>query len=279
MSGDEHVFSRAEEFLGIFKRGAEFSRELLVENERLRSELMRLQDRQQTAATSPEQWSKLRHELLERIHTLEEECTSMRGRLADVEEENGQFARRYVEIEEENNNLANLYVASYQLHSTLDMVEVLQIITEIVINLIGAEVFAIYLLDEATDELGAIAAEGMPASRFPTGRLGRGELGEAVASLETTCRDGTHSDDLERPLVCVPLVVQERPLGAIAIYRLLQQKEGVTTLDRELFNLLGCLAATAIFAARLYSQSDRKPNTIRGFIDLLASSAESPGDM
>jgi hypothetical protein len=279
MSGDEHALSRAEEFLGIFKRGAEFSRELLVENERLRSELMRLQDRQQAAATSPEQWSKLRHELLERIHSLEEECTSVTGRLAEVEEQNSQFARRYVEIEEENNNLANLYVASYQLHSTFEMVEVLQIITEIAINLIGAEIFAIYLLDEATDELGAIAAEGVPASRLPTGRLGRGDLGEAVANLETTCRDGTHSDDLERPLVCVPLVVRGRPLGAIAIYRLLQQKDGFTTLDRELFNALGCHAATAIFAALLYSQSDRKPNTIQGFIDLLASSDEPPGGM
>ena len=47
----------------------------------------------------------------------------------------------YVEIEEENNNLANLYVASYQLHSTLDSSEVLKVVLEIVINLIGAEIF------------------------------------------------------------------------------------------------------------------------------------------
>ena len=199
----------------------------------------------------------------------------MKGRLAQVEEENGRFAHRYREIARENDSLANLYVASYQLHSTLDIVEVLQIITEIVINLIGAEVFAIYLLDEPTGELGAIAAEGMAASGFPPSRLGQGELGEAVASLETTCRDGTHSEDLERPLVCVPLVVQGRPLGAIAIYRLLSQKERFTALDHELFAVLGGHAGTAIFAARLHSQSASGPNTIQGFIDLLA---ESPGD-
>jgi hypothetical protein len=33
--------------------------------------------------------------------------------------------------------------------------------------------------------------------------------------------------------------------------------------------LLAGHAATAIFAARLYSQSERKRNTIQGFIDLL----------
>ena len=72
------------------------------------------------------------------------------------------------------------------------------------------------------------------------------------------------------PLVVIPLQIQKRPIGAIAIYSLLQQKEGFTALDHELFNLLGGHAATAIFAARLYSQSERKLNTIQGFLDLLA---------
>ena len=63
--------------------------------------------------------------------------------------------------------------------------------------------------------------------------------------------------------------VQERPIGAIAIHKLLQQKSGFSALDHELFTLLGGHAATAVFAARLYSQSERKLNTIQGFIDLL----------
>ena len=58
-------------------------------------------------------------------------------------------------------------------------------------------------------------------------------------------------------------------LGAIAIYRLLAQKDGFSALDHELFTLLAGHAATAIFAARLHSLSERKLNTIQGFIDLL----------
>jgi nitrate/nitrite-specific signal transduction histidine kinase len=271
MSGDEHVLSRAEEFLGIFKRGAEFSRELLVENERLRSELMRLQDRQQTAATSPEQWSKLRHELLERIHTLEQECTSVRGRLAEVGEENGQFARRYVEIEEENNNLANLYVASYQLHSTLDPSEVLKVILEIVINLIGAEYFCVYVCDEQSDVLRPVAAEGGGIDGFPEVRLGEGPVGESVVSGEVMSSEGSDLAPMEggQPVVCIPLRVEDKPVGAIVIHRLLSQKDGFSALDQELFTLLAGHAATAIFASRLYAQSERKLNTIQGFIDLL----------
>jgi hypothetical protein len=264
-----NLFARGEEFLTLFRRGAEFTKELLRENERLRHQLVEHEQEQQTAARTPEDWGKLRIELAQKLRSLEEECASYRERLLQVEEENRQFVERYLEIEEENNNLANLYVASYQLHSTLDLDEVLKIIIEIVINLIGAEVFAVYLFDGNSQDLAVAASEGLPPSAFPKCALGSGPLGKAVASTETTCWDTARSDDLRQPIVCIPLAIQKRPIGAIAIYSLLQQKNGFTALDHELFTLLGGHAATAIFAARLYSQSERKLNTIQGFIDLL----------
>jgi len=266
---DGKLSSRAEDFLALFNKGAEFTRELLKENERLRSRLAAVTDRQESAARDPSDWDKLRYELMNRIATLEEECTSVRERLDQVELENSQFAQRYVEVEEENNNLANLYVSSYQLHSTLDLDEVIRIITEIVINLIGAEVFAIYLIDGEDSQLTPVASEGMELSAFPKAKLGVGVLGKAVAQNEATCWNTQSSDDLSQPIVCVPLVVQNRPIGAIAVFGLLAQKAGFSALDHELFNMLGGHAATAIFAAKLYSQSERKLNTIQGFIDLL----------
>ena len=269
MSEQDKLSTRAEDFLALFNKGAEFTRELLKENERLRSRLAAVTDRQESAARNPGDWEKLRRELMTRIATLEEECTTVRERLDQVELENSQFAQRYVEVEEENNNLANLYVSSYQLHSTLDLGEVIRIITEIVINLIGAEVFAVYLIEGEGQDLVPVASEGMEVAAFPKATLGVGVLGKAVASNEATCWDTQSSDDLTQPIVCVPLVVQNRAIGAIAVYGLLAQKDGFSALDHELFNMLGGHAATAIFAAKLYSQSERKLNTIQGFIDLL----------
>ena len=270
--------TRGEEFLHAFKRGMEFTKELLHENERLRRRLAEVEDRQQSAARSPADWEKLRHELIGRIRGLEHEHASLRERLREVEAENQSFAGRYVEIEEENNTLANLYVASYQLHSTLDVDEVLRITIEIVINLIGADAFAIYLLDARQQELRAVAAEGLDAAQLPRCRVGEGRLGEAVAAgralaFEAEARGeagAARRIDLERPLVCIPLRVEREPMGAIAIFGLLQQKQGFSTLDHELFEVLAGHAATALFAARLYSQSERKLSTIQGFIDLLA---------
>jgi hypothetical protein len=268
-----NLSTRGEEFLNAFKRGMEFTRELLHENERLRRRLAELEDSQQSAARSPGDWDKLRHELLGRIRGLEHEHASLRERLREVEQENVSFAGRYVEIEEENNHLANLYVASYQLHSTLDLDEVLRITIEIVINLIGADAFAIYLLDARQQELRAVAAEGLDAAQLPRCRVGEGRLGEAVATgqaLAVGPEPGAERRlDFERPLVCIPLRVEQQPLGAIAIFGLLPQKQGFTALDHELFEVLAGHAATALFAARLYSQSERKLSTIQGFIDLL----------
>lgn len=264
----EGLFSRAEEVLGLFRKGAEFTQELLRDNERLRRDLARVET-QQLAASDEQAWEKLRRELVARIASLEGERTDMLERLRAVEDENRHFTERYIEIEEENNNLASLYVASYQLHSTLHLQEVLQIIVEIVINLIGAEVFAIYVLDEKTNVLSPVASEGAPLGHFPVCRLGDGMVGAAVASGETACAEDAGARDDGQPIVAIPLRVQERPIGAIAIQRLLQQKDGFSPLDHELFTLLAGHAATAIFAARLYSQSERKLNTIQGFIDLL----------
>ncbi|MGH0034340.1 MAG: GAF domain-containing protein [Myxococcota bacterium] len=266
-------YERGEAVLQIFQRGADFTRQLLAENEQLRSQIQGINDRHTQAAQDDGEWGKLREELLERIQHLQAENSDILERLRAVEAENQQFAGRYLEIEEENNNLANLYVASYQLHSTLDPSEVLKVILEIVINLIGAEVFCVYVMDDRANVLEPVASEGEPIGSFPKVALGEGFVGEAVASGDVVTRDPHGADvaDLVEAgaVVCIPLRVQDKPVGAIAIHSLLQQKDGFSPLDQELFTLLAGHAATAIFASRLHSQSERKLNTIQGFIDLL----------
>ena len=265
--------SRGEAVLAILKRGAEFTRELLDENERLQKHLDSIQERQREAAQSPDDWEKLRLELNDRIAGLESENRDIMVQLRKVESENRQFAERYVEIEEENNNLANLYVSSYQLHSTLDPNEVLRVIVEIVINLIGAELFCVYLCGEDSNALEPVASEGCDLQLFPHYEIGQGIVGKAVATGTIICRDMSGAPEQATadsdPVVAIPLRLDGVPVGAIAVPRLLQQKDGFSALDHELFTLLAGHAATAIFAARLYAQSERKLTTIQGFIDLL----------
>jgi transcriptional regulator with GAF, ATPase, and Fis domain len=222
-----------QKFLELFNKSKEFTEEVLRENERLRQ------------------------------------------RLGTLEEANKDYATRYTEIEEQNNNLASLYVASYQLHSTLDFREVIHIVQEILLNLVGAKSFAILLLDENTNELRSVACDGedlVPGIESISTHLGEGILGDVARSGESFyLHDGKPS--LDRPLAAVPLKIKDQVIGVIAIYKLLVQKHAFTAVDYELFALLAAHAATAIFSAKLFAQSERKLNTIQSFLDLLTTTS------
>src|SRR3972149_3352337 len=175
MESKSNISRTSDEFLQVFKKGEEFTKELLKENERLRFRLAELDEAVEKAGGGAR--DRLSEE---RIKGLEGEIGSLKESFAQVEEENKDFAARYVEVEDENNNLANLYVASYQLHSTLDFGEVLRIILEIVINLIGAEKFAVFLIDENTNELLPVASEGISLGEIPKAKIGEGTIGRVA---------------------------------------------------------------------------------------------------
>ncbi|HUJ13239.1 MAG TPA: GAF domain-containing protein [Thermoanaerobaculia bacterium] len=229
--------SRAEKFLELFNKSREFTEELLRENERLRRQL------------------------------------------GILEEQTKDYAARYTEIEQQNNNLASLYVASYQLHSTLDFREVIHVVQEIIRDLIGAKAYAILLLDERTSVLQTVACDGedvMPGVEKISTRIGEGIIGEVARRGETYYLDRDDENarpTLQRPLAAIPLKIKDQVIGVIAIYRLLVHKPAFTAVDYELFALLAAHAATAIFSAKLYSQSERKLNTIQSFLDLLTTTS------
>jgi nitrate/nitrite-specific signal transduction histidine kinase len=264
----EPVFAKkVDEFLQIFRRGEEFTKELIKENERLRFRIAQIEEALENAGN--EERVKLYED---RIKMLEQELNSLLERYTKTEEENKDFAAKYVEVEAENNNLANLYVASYQLHSTLDFNEVLRIVIEIIINLIGAEKFAILLMDEKTNEIIPVAAEGISLIEIPKVKIGEGNIGKVAKEGESYFSENISEAtaiDMAKPIVCIPLKIKEHVIGVIVIYVLFTQKNSFSNIDYELFNLLAGHAATAIFSSKLYTQSERKLSTIQGFLDLL----------
>ncbi|MBI5025309.1 MAG: GAF domain-containing protein [Nitrospirae bacterium] len=267
MEREEGIRKRVEEFLQVFRKGEEFTQDLLKENERLRFKIAQLEE------TLRKSEDETRMKLyIERINALETENKNLLEKYKLVEEENKDFAAKYVEVEEENNNLANLYVASYQLHSTLDFNEVLRIVLEIIINLIGAEKFALMLMDDKSNQLLPAASEGINLDIIPSVKMGNGVIGTVARSGESyfgSDLSAGQTDDFSKPLVCIPLKIKEHVIGVVVIYSLLVQKKGFSNIDYELFNLLAGHAATAIFSSKLYTQSERKLTTIQSFLELL----------
>jgi putative methionine-R-sulfoxide reductase with GAF domain len=263
---------KSQEFFGMFLKAKEFTEELLKENERLRFKLASLEGAGAPAAPGDAAVRGLE----ERVRELEERLAQTEARYRKVEQENKEFADRYIEIEEQNNNLANLYVASYQLHSTLDYKEVVRIVQEIVINLIGAEAFHLFMVGEKTGRLELEASEGQPAP-VTSIAIGDGVIGEAARTGENFfAAQVAHAEPtpFDQPIAAVPLKIKETVIGVISINKLLVQKKAFTDMDYELFTLLAGHAATAVFSARLYSTSERKLSTLQGFLDMLKTPAK-----
>lgn len=243
---------RAEEFLQVFKKGAEFTQDLLKENERLRFEVLKLEQ----SSLHDNDVDRLKG----RIGELESEKQEILNRIKLVEKENLDYDHRYSEIEAENNLLANLYISSYQLHSTLDISEIVRIIQEILLNLVGVEQFSIMLMDESRSHLRPLVVEGASSDLVTPVELGEGCIGQAAQTGERCLNEMDNTVDVfSEPLAVIPLVVGEDIIGVINLYKLLQQKESFSDIDEELFNLLGAHAATAIFTAMLHLERGSRP--------------------
>jgi len=186
----------------------------------------------------------------------EKEQARLHAQLESIRAESQRYSARYSEIEQQNSNLANLYVASYRLHGTLDRREVIDTLQEIIANLIGSEEAGLFELDPAKQTLELVASFGMSPGPYASVPLGSGRIGEAARTGEIYVADrrpmGTESED---PLTaCIPLILDGKVTGAIAIFRLLPQKAGIEDVDRELFDLLATHAATALYTTSLHAK-------------------------
>jgi putative methionine-R-sulfoxide reductase with GAF domain len=260
------LFTKSEEILEMFRKGKAFTEELMSENERLRYRMVQMEaEKMNLADTLQKEIERLRFENTQLIQKLD--FTS--GRFDEIESENKDFVQRYIEVEEQNESLANLYVASHHLHSTLDPEEVMQCIKEILINMVGSEEFGVFIVDEETNELLLAGYEGeivQPLDRRNV-KFGDGLEGMVAQSGEAFFTDDKGEDG--NTCACIPLKVKERVIGVIAIYRLLEHKNGLTHLDYKLLELLAGHAATALVSSKLYAMTDRKLKTIEGFMNLL----------
>lgn len=198
----------------------------------------------------------------------QEERQSQQDAMQQLAQENQALSGQLVTADKENSQLVNLYVASSQLHASLEISDAINNIVEIIINLIGAERFVVYLFNEQSRAFMPVAAEGGEPSESPILSLDDEAFSGVLSSTENRFADGDSADD-SCPIAWIPLLMNERPIGAIAIYSLLLQKEGFTPLDYQIFSLLADSAASALCAAKLYSDTERKAQTFQGFFDLL----------
>ncbi len=178
----------------------------------------------------------------------------LREKLQEIEREHRRICDEYVVVEERNTDLASLFVALSRLHGTLDRTEVLAAIQEIVTNIVGSEELAVYELAPGSNQLDLAWSFGLDGSRRSSIRLGEGVIGRVAAEGEPFVAWDRACAEEPALTACIPLKVGDRVTGALAIYHLLGHKAVLGSLDRQIFDLLGTHAGTALYFTALHRQ-------------------------
>jgi hypothetical protein len=257
-----------DQFLRKFSRGAKLTDEVLREVEQLQDRL-RLLEAENAGLRAKVQADEAIRDLLSKIDRLETEKRELLSRFHRAEAVNSEFTARVQEVESEFANLANLFVASNQLHSSLSPRGVTRRIKEVLAQLVGAERYCMYLANSESTELVPIAYEGVAGSSLTPVKIAESELGQALlkGSAQVSDADPTQGS-ITRPAAIIPLSVDEKTVGVIAIFSTLAQKKRFDTVDFELFKLLGQHAAAALVSASLFAHTDRKLPGLEAFLDL-----------
>jgi GAF domain-containing protein len=214
-------------------------------------------------------------ELAKQLETGAEGGGDLTTRLEDVESDREELSSKLAEYEQQVGRLMNLYVATYQLHATLDPSEVQATIAEIAINLLGAERFVLLFwktdaADGRAGECEIAFAQGLEED--VSGMYQDGVYGGGDPAVDATLADGVlriGPIDGSEALACVPLAVQGATVGALVILKLFDHKTKLRPEDRDLLDLIAAHAASALFAARVYANTDRKLKTLESLVALV----------
>ena len=265
----EALKKERDEFLKtFFRKGAQLTEELVKERDSARVRVTALEEENARLRSQIESDKTLR-DFMKKIEELETEKASMLARCYEAEQQSTRFEASSSEIESELSSLANLYVASYQLHASLNPRGAMRHIKELLAQLVGADVFALYLIDRDKNRLIAIASQGLSdndlAPIIPTeGAIGEAFAADLVKITEGDTREGT----LASPAALIPLSIDGRVVGVLAVIRTLQQKQEFVAVDHELFKLLGAQAVTSLVASKLFSDNNRELPPLASFLDL-----------
>ena len=256
-----------EQFLKTFSKGAQLSREFVEEYESLQRRLSELQAENSRLRAVVEADDAIRI-LIRKIDALEGEKRELLSHYRRVEELTSDFNARVREMEDDFANLANLFVASSTLHSSLSPRAVNRRIREVLEQLVGAERFGVYLSLDGRS-LFPIAVAGFAEEPALDG-LSAGPVGEVarsgVARIDDEADPSTGT--VQKPPAVFPMQIDENVVGVIAIFNTFAQKTKFSTVDFELFRLLGQHAAAALMSSGLYAQAERKLPGPEAFGDL-----------
>ena len=203
--------------------------------------------------------------LRKQLERVERESVTLQRIASGLDEFVQQQEGRLTDLEQELNDTALLYVASEQFHAALDPKYVLRYIRELLEQLLGAEVFVVYLRTGEGSFM-PIASRGVPPKELAEGPAPAGPLDAVMASGQPIIVQGRPlpSGTLGAPVAAVPLLIEDRPIGAVIIAKLFAHKEGWAQADQQLLALLSTRTGPLLLGAHLIRMQTDLLGTLAG---------------
>lgn len=162
--------------------------------------------------------------------------------------------------------ISTLYKLGNTVNSSLKLVEVMRLVLDSTIELLGAQAGSIMLLDEKTDEMRIFVAYGLSEEIIKTVRVKLGEgisgtvakTGEPRLLLKGVKESKSLSEKKEIPsAMCVPLKVKDKVIGVLNISGKVSG-DNFLREDLELLQIMASNCAGAIHNAHLYLNIEEK---------------------
>ncbi len=164
-----------------------------------------------------------------------------------LEQSNQRLRDEFRRAASQHARVASVLAACHRLHSTLDRSGMLIALHEVLAGLVGCEEAAVLEWREEPAGFSLAACFGIAERAvlpFPERVLDFVRTGRTYVGLTDSAAVP------RRPGACVPLRVDGRVVGAIAIFRLADRKPGLSSADWDLLETLGPHVATALAATR-----------------------------
>ncbi len=244
-----------DELLRSLTKGSQLTRDFFQAYDELQQLVLHLQGENARLRATLEADDAIK-KLILKIEALEADKEALLSKVTRVEAA-AALSPAIAEMEAELANFANLNVAANCLHSTLSPRGVARRLKEILEQLVGVEAYVVYLCTEP-EGLVPVSFEGLQEGEQPTD-CPKPRITEVVSSGVSSILDemDPSQGSVTNPPVLIPLSIDDTVVGVLSIVRSLAHKTQLTTVDFELFKLLGLHAAAALMAAGLFARAGR----------------------
>jgi len=200
-------------------------------------------------------------------------------KISDLKEEIAEVEARFQKAEARSNTLLETQIASSQLHQALTVEDANRVLTEIMLNFVGVESFAVVLHNEAGDVLSPVMAVGVDAEKLADVDATTGRIGACIKTGQPYTAESLEGEatELVNPKACIPLRIGSRRLGLLLTYRFLSHKTEIRAAELHLYRMLSSTILSCLMTARLIAHASLNVDGHPELVDFLATGNVSNG--